>query len=130
MKVFSEGRTSLPNDQIQVCKYYGNERIQDAKALSKHDVVLTTYSTLGTEYVRSQTEHKRYKKGAKCALMHIHWFRIVLDEAHLIRDRKTNMVTHFLKVVFFFFFLFGTNYHYHLNPGFLGKSLLCVASGS
>jgi DNA repair protein RAD5 len=62
--------------------YYGDLRENSAlKLLSKNppDIVLTTYGTLGYEFSKSGSH--------KCPLYNVHWFRIVLDEAHFIKDR-------------------------------------------
>ena len=59
--------------------YHGSNRTQDVHELSKYDVVLTTYSIIASEFDRL----------GKRPVQQINWFRIVLDEAHMIRGQST-----------------------------------------
>ncbi|KAI9663211.1 MAG: hypothetical protein M1821_008259 [Bathelium mastoideum] len=59
--------------------YHGSNRSRDLQHLSSYDMVITTYNVVSTEY-----------DGRKAsALELIKWFRIVLDEAHIIREQST-----------------------------------------
>lgn len=62
---------------LKLYKYYGDNRTKDAEELMKYDIVLTTYSTL----VADGCEQKRYP------LMKIEWWRVILDEAHVITNK-------------------------------------------
>ncbi|KAL3568940.1 hypothetical protein D5086_028830 [Populus alba] len=62
---------------LKLYKYYGDNRTKDAEELMKYDIVLTTYSTL----VADGCEQKRYP------LMKIEWWRVILDEAHVIMNK-------------------------------------------
>lgn len=64
--------------------YHGNSKIRDAKRLSEFDLVLTTYGSVSVEV---NNRHKG--KAGKYPLEEIGWFRIVLDEAHMIREQNT-----------------------------------------
>lgn len=79
-------------DSLSVTVYHGSSRITDAEELSKYDVVLTSYSIVETEWRHQHTGYKR--KGEtikKPSLVHsIDWYRIILDEAHSIKDRNSN----------------------------------------
>ncbi|KAI0466403.1 hypothetical protein F4859DRAFT_497307 [Xylaria cf. heliscus] len=59
---------------IKYFKYHGAGREKDLKVLSDSDLIVTTYQTL-----RSEVANK------KSQLHKIEWYRIVLDEAHVIR---------------------------------------------
>ncbi|KAK6127214.1 hypothetical protein DH2020_039057 [Rehmannia glutinosa] len=62
---------------LKVYMYYG-ERTKDAKELQKHDIVLTTYSTLASE-----------ESWDKSPIKKIEWRRVILDEAHVIKNVNT-----------------------------------------
>ncbi|RYP46657.1 hypothetical protein DL768_007170 [Monosporascus sp. mg162] len=59
-------------------KYHGQGRQDDLNRLFQYDIVLTTYATICSESNRGRS-----------VLGDIEWFRIVLDEAHDIRNRNT-----------------------------------------
>jgi SNF2 family DNA or RNA helicase len=63
--------------------YHGSNRIQNPLELTKYDIVITTYGTVNAE-VNGKTN-----KSAHSPLMQLKWFRIVLDEAHTIREANT-----------------------------------------
>ncbi|KAH7032710.1 SNF2 family N-terminal domain-containing protein [Microdochium trichocladiopsis] len=65
-------------DDLTYVKYHGAGRLKDAESLSKADVVITTYHTLAVEF-----------KEKRSLLHNIHWFRVVLDEGHMIRRPAT-----------------------------------------
>ena len=80
-----------PNS-LKVTVYHGSSRITDGEELVKYDVILTSYSVIETEYRHQQTGYKR--KGElikKDSLLHsVEYYRIILDEAHSIKDRNCN----------------------------------------
>ena len=61
-------------------KHHGSRREKVASRIAQSDIVLTTYFTLSEEIRKS-----------KSPLCDIAWFRIVLDEAHIIRRRSTTL---------------------------------------
>lgn len=79
--VFSSWMTQLEEHTVKgtfkVYMYYG-ERTKDAKELQKYDIVLTTYSTLASEESQDESPIKK-----------IEWRRIILDEAHVIKNVNT-----------------------------------------
>lgn len=104
---------------LNVHTYHGSDRIRDKRKLRTFDVVVTTYDVLGKEldkfkyerYKKAKREAeeaglkpppidpkqmKKYKEfssmskeARKAPLFSINWLRVVLDEAHRIRNRKT-----------------------------------------
>lgn len=64
--------------------YHGSNRIRDPKKLAEFDLVITTYGSVSTEL------NARVKgRPGPHPLEEIGWFRIVLDEAHMIREQST-----------------------------------------
>ncbi|CAI9099544.1 OLC1v1036384C1 [Oldenlandia corymbosa var. corymbosa] len=78
--VFSAWVTQLEDHiapgKLKVYMYYG-DRTKDANKLLEYDIVLTTYSTLATEDAWEESPLKK-----------IEWRRVILDEAHLIKNVK------------------------------------------
>ncbi|KAL7924430.1 SNF2 family N-terminal domain-containing protein [Trichoderma austrokoningii] len=64
---------------VKTIKYHG-ERPFKLENILDSDIVVTTYSTLKAEF---------QNKSVKSLLHRIDWYRIVLDEAHIIRRRAT-----------------------------------------
>ncbi|RCI09528.1 hypothetical protein L249_4064 [Ophiocordyceps polyrhachis-furcata BCC 54312] len=64
--------------------YHGSNRIKDAAKLASFDIVITTYGSVSNEL---STRRKRGE--GLYPLEEIGWFRIVLDEAHMIREQST-----------------------------------------
>ncbi|BGP15394.1 hypothetical protein JCM10213v2_003362 [Rhodosporidiobolus nylandii] len=138
----SDGETPAPKrprkKALSIYIYHGNARLSDPRKLADFDVVITTFSTLGTEFSKQQraeeereeaaaeAEKKREEEedgimqvygfgangevltappGAKeekkkrkrkrvegsgvSPLQAVQWFRVVLDEAHIIKEHKT-----------------------------------------
>ncbi|KAH6635501.1 SNF2 family N-terminal domain-containing protein [Chaetomium sp. MPI-SDFR-AT-0129] len=64
--------------------YHGPNRVKDAEQLAQFDLVITTYGS-----VVSELNSRSKKKRGAYPLEEIGWFRIVLDEAHTIREQNT-----------------------------------------
>lgn len=62
---------------LKLYKYYGENKIKDVEELKKYDIVLTTYGTFGIE---------SYER--RCPLLKIEWWRVILDEADVIKNAK------------------------------------------
>lgn len=71
--------------ELKVCVHHGPQRTKDAKVLSKYDVVITTYQILVSEHGNSNPDPS---KGPQAGCFGIHWFRVILDEAHSIKNRN------------------------------------------
>ncbi|KAI7674003.1 hypothetical protein KC318_g1868, partial [Hortaea werneckii] len=73
-------RTHCNQQKLKTYTYHGSSRTDDLDELSEYNVVLTTYNTAASEFSA---------KDKPLAL--INWFRIVLDEAHQIRNQTTQV---------------------------------------
>jgi SWI/SNF-related matrix-associated actin-dependent regulator of chromatin subfamily A3 len=73
-------QTSGPN-RIQWTKYHGLSRLMDLKLLDSYHIVITSFQTLASEY--------RKQSNCQSLLYSITWRRLVLDEAHAIRNQNT-----------------------------------------
>ncbi|KJR82311.1 SNF2 family DNA-dependent ATPase [Sporothrix schenckii 1099-18] len=74
----------LAPDSLKYHIYHGQNRIKDIGELSEFDLVITTYGSVSSEL----TSRSRGKSG-HYPLEEIGWFRVVLDEAHMIREPST-----------------------------------------
>ncbi|KAJ3139737.1 hypothetical protein HK100_011220 [Physocladia obscura] len=90
---------------VKISIYHGPNRIQDPKELAKYDIVITTYNLLSIEFGRdmksggsSVAKSKKTSFASEAVqtpitvnstLQLINWNRIVLDEAHIIKDPNT-----------------------------------------
>ncbi|PGH14998.1 hypothetical protein AJ79_02678 [Helicocarpus griseus UAMH5409] len=66
--------------RLRTCVYHGAQRTKNTGKLDQYDVVITTYGTLSSEHANSE------KKPTGCFASH--WYRIILDEAHTIKNRN------------------------------------------
>ena len=66
---------------LKVCVHHGPKRAKSSNDLKGYDVVITTYSTLTSEHGESGGDTKTGCYG-------LHWWRVILDEAHSIKNRN------------------------------------------
>ncbi|GJJ07738.1 hypothetical protein Clacol_001943 [Clathrus columnatus] len=87
-----KGEIETHTEDFKVVVWHGASREQNSKELEKYDVVLTTYAVLESCFRKQQSGFKRKDKIVKeKSLLHsIEWKRIILDEAHNIKERSTN----------------------------------------
>ncbi|KAL7911753.1 SNF2 family N-terminal domain-containing protein [Trichoderma velutinum] len=72
--------TEYLKDGVKVIKYHSSDRPKNIEQIADSDIVVTTYSTLTAEFQIKSSQ----------SLLHcVDWYRIVLDEAHIIRRRAT-----------------------------------------
>ncbi|KAJ7287410.1 SNF2 family N-terminal domain-containing protein [Mycena rebaudengoi] len=72
--------------------YYGTKRGLSPKELTKYDVVITTYQVVAGEHdEKDSSGPSKKKKKVDRSLFEVKWKRIVLDEAHTVRNPKTKM---------------------------------------
>ncbi|MBW0486700.1 hypothetical protein O181_026415 [Austropuccinia psidii MF-1] len=72
--------------------WHGATRSSDLEEIKSYDVVLTSFSVLESAFRRQHSGFKRHGKLLKePSLLHqIPWHRVILDEAHNIKDRSCN----------------------------------------
>ncbi|KAJ0413571.1 SNF2 family N-terminal domain-containing protein [Aspergillus carlsbadensis] len=68
--------------KLRVLVYHGNSRAKSTDSLEDYDVVITTYGTLTSEH------NAVSKNDKKTGVFSVYWYRIILDEAHTIKNRN------------------------------------------
>ena len=76
-------RTHIKTDTLSYNVYHGSNRSTDLDQLSGFDMIITTYAIVSSEF------NRRSKKRNVSPLFQLNFFRIVLDEAHMIREQST-----------------------------------------
>ncbi len=78
--------------KLKVLLWHGANRTQNLKELKAADVVLTSYAVLESSFRKQESGFRRKNEilKEKSALHAVHWRRIILDEAHNIKERSTN----------------------------------------
>lgn len=78
-------------EKMSMLIFHGSNRTNSVEEFSKYDIVLTTYATISSVYRKQQTGFKR-KNGVfkEASVLHkVQFHRVVLDEAHNIKDRNS-----------------------------------------
>ncbi|KAL4899990.1 hypothetical protein BDW74DRAFT_162480 [Aspergillus multicolor] len=70
-------------DSMKILLYHGRSRKEALEHIDQFEIVITTYNTLAKEH-----DSKLLGRG-KSPLHEFIWYRVVLDEAHMIRRRET-----------------------------------------
>ena len=74
----------LDSHKLRVCVHHGPQRTKRFDDLKKYDVVVTTYQVLVSEHGSSSER----EDGPQAGCFGIHWYRVILDEAHTIKNRN------------------------------------------
>lgn len=69
---------------LKVYVHHGPQRTKSAKELARYDVVITTYQILVSEHSNSSADPDGHQAGC----FGVHWYRVMLDEAHSIKNRN------------------------------------------
>ncbi|KAI0395537.1 hypothetical protein F5Y17DRAFT_423365 [Xylariaceae sp. FL0594] len=67
--------------RLKVVVHHGPQRTKRFEDLKKYDVVITTYQIL-------VSEHSHCNGNLKAGCFGLHWYRVILDEAHTIKNRN------------------------------------------
>ncbi|KAF2434342.1 hypothetical protein EJ08DRAFT_627869 [Tothia fuscella] len=70
--------------RMRVLVHHGPSRTKRAADLEKYDVVITTYQILASEHANSSDADN----GIKFGCYGVKWYRVILDEAHSIKNRN------------------------------------------
>ncbi|KAL8357956.1 hypothetical protein RB598_002644 [Gaeumannomyces tritici] len=64
--------------------HYGDQKLASAEDAAKHHIILSTYHTVALDWGSKNSTHRSFLFSAS-------WSRIILDEAHMIRNAKSRM---------------------------------------
>uniref|UniRef100_A0A8C5RDM0 Transcription termination factor 2 n=1 Tax=Leptobrachium leishanense TaxID=445787 RepID=A0A8C5RDM0_9ANUR len=86
----------VADGRLRVCLYHGANREKDSKTLAQYDLVVTTYSLVAKEIpvkkedgdAPAKDQDLEDKAAASSPLLRVAWARIILDEAHNIKNPK------------------------------------------
>lgn len=78
----SQIKEHIKDGALSYYVFHGPNRTEDPKELARYDIVITTYTT-----ILSDVSGKSSKRGTS-PLVRMNMFRIVLDEAHIIREQN------------------------------------------
>ncbi|KAJ3580249.1 hypothetical protein NPX13_g304 [Xylaria arbuscula] len=67
--------------RLKVLVHHGPQRTKNFEDLRRYDVVITTYQIL-------VSEHNNCNGSVKAGCFGLHWYRVILDEAHTIKNRN------------------------------------------
>lgn len=69
---------------LKVLVHHGPQRTKNFKDMTKYDVVVTTFQILMSEHGSSSEA----ENGSKVGCFGLRWWRVILDEAHTIKNRN------------------------------------------
>ncbi|KAI9087674.1 SNF2 family N-terminal domain-containing protein [Phlyctochytrium arcticum] len=86
----AELRERTPADTFKILVFHGTNRPTTKAELEEYDIIISTYAIVEQGYRKMHYGHKRKGETVKTpSLLHsVHWARVILDEAHAIKDRS------------------------------------------
>ncbi|XP_021121409.1 transcription termination factor 2 isoform X2 [Heterocephalus glaber] len=89
----NEVEKRVNSNKLRLCLYHGPNRNRHAKVLSTYDIVITTYSLLAKEIPTKKQEEEVLGadlgvEGFSTPLLQIVWARVILDEAHNVKNPR------------------------------------------
>lgn len=91
MGQWAEELADKTGSRLKVLMHHGPKRSRDPSDLAGYDVVLVTYQTLGLEFSRGLKEASGDEKNLFPPCGSIQWHRIVLDEAHTVKNPNAQL---------------------------------------
>ncbi|KAM7318191.1 hypothetical protein ACRRTK_022928 [Alexandromys fortis] len=88
-----EVKKRVHSNKLRICLYHGPNRSRQARVLSTYDIVITTYSLLAKEIPTTKQEGEvpgsnLSVEGISAPLLQVVWARIILDEAHNVKNPR------------------------------------------
>ncbi|KAG0130845.1 putative SNF2 family helicase/ATPase [Tuber indicum] len=80
-------RRTTDSHRMRVCVHHGPSRARDPSKLRRYDVVITTYDVVRSEHKDSSFAEGSDGHGQQVGCFGLRWWRIILDEAHTIKNR-------------------------------------------
>lgn len=89
----NEVEKRVNSNKLRLYLYHGPNRSRHAKVLSTYDIVVTTYSLLAKEIPTTKQEGEvpganLSVEGISAPLLQVVWARIILDEAHNVKNPR------------------------------------------
>ncbi|XP_055484380.1 transcription termination factor 2 [Psammomys obesus] len=89
----NEVEKRVSSNRLRICLYHGPNRNRHPKVLSTYDIVITTYSLLAKEIPTTKQEGEipganLSVEGISAPLLQVVWARIILDEAHNVKNPR------------------------------------------
>lgn len=86
-----EIETHTKDGSLKVLLFHGANRASNAKELEEYDVILTSYAVLESVFRKERYGFKRVNGVVKqkSPLHAVNFYRVILDEAHNIKDRTS-----------------------------------------
>ncbi|PIA18257.1 hypothetical protein COEREDRAFT_39020 [Coemansia reversa NRRL 1564] len=81
-----EAQSRIRPGLLRILVYHGTSRKETAESLAQYDLVITSYGIVVSEWARDKLTLSSDSHGP---LFTTAWRRIILDEAHVLKNRKT-----------------------------------------